>query len=209
MEILQDSLRRRVTQPPHGFPWQDTRNGKEHGAKLDRHKTRQRTTGETIQSEGERQHLRQRFSSRRNITTIYLRPQSPLCECSVPDTQKNEEGRVHWTNGAERPETTSDQGTLPALPEDQNLNVEGRLTTKSSIPRLYSPCLPRSLESAPSRRRRVPNGTICDISVVEIKSQVVSSRMAMTSRGSNRDTAALVIDQTGIQKTHADFRALI
>ena len=62
----------------------------------------------------------------------------------------------------------------------------------------------------PSRRRRAPNGTICDISVVAVKSQVVSSRMAMTSRrGTNRDTAALVFDQIGIQKTHADFRALI
>ena len=61
----------------------------------------------------------------------------------------------------------------------------------------------------PSRQRRAPNGTICDISVVEVKSQVVSSRMAMTSQGSNRNTAALVFDQIGIQKTHADFRALI
>ena len=61
----------------------------------------------------------------------------------------------------------------------------------------------------PFRRRRAPNGTICDISVVAVKSQVVSSRMAMTSRETKRDTAALVFDQIGIQKTHADFRALI
>ena len=60
-----------------------------------------------------------------------------------------------------------------------------------------------------SPRKPRSRGFICDISVAELKSQVVSSRMAMTSRGSNWDTAALVFDQIGIQKTHTDFRALI
>ena len=36
-----------------------------------------------------------------------------LCECNVPDTKNCEGGRVHWTNGEERPETTSDQGMRP------------------------------------------------------------------------------------------------
>ena len=225
MEILHDAAQRRATQPPHSSLHEETSP---------------------------------RSTSVHTFARRMQRSRHETCEG----------GRVHWTNGEERPETTSDQGMRPCphSRRSKTQNVEGRLTTKaffadlkSNTPSACSGLLPMTrvsvrpgmLESSwksrgmgpavvcplgctvqgldlglesrgftdrarqgpwnprHSRRRRAPNGTICDISVVAVKSQVVSSRMAMTSRGTNRDTAALVFDQIGIQKTHADFRALI